>query len=307
MNRTDALYALGRLLAPALGRVVERGKRGQTLEAWGLKPHRADAGTAMAEDDEDDYANKIPEGVTGTVVFPIMNATDALATINAVLAEAGKSAPFKHHTPWFLSSCRTAFESSAQAIWIMSDEDRDTRRARAAGLARIGTEHAREYHEVAISAHENKFMVMSDELLAQSKHRLKFHTDELRVLDTLPQQKGGGYSAMVRKAANWLQENPPAHTTDMDGKHFPTIMKQQYRLCSSFTHGHSWPTDLVHGPSAVPAMFAMMADALATAVISTECAIALFEAQTTDPAAGRKNYYPDRLQPSIDAWRGRYM
>ncbi|QQM21811.1 hypothetical protein I7X09_28375 [Rhodococcus sp. P-2] len=304
MNETDALYALGTLLTPPLGRVVERGKRGQTLEPWGLQPHRADPGTPMAKDDEDGYDSKIPEGLTGTVLFPIVNATDALASIQILLETGAKRTPFKHHTPSFLSSCRTAFESSAQAIWIMSPEDRDSRRARAAGLARIGTEHAREFQSEAINAHDNKLLVMPDKSYEQSKRQHQFYQDELDVLDTLPQQKGGGYTAMVRKAANWLQDNPPFHTTDMDGKHFPTIMKQQYRVCSSFTHGHSWPTDLVNGPSA---LFAMMADAIATAVISTECAIALFEAQSTDPASGRTNHYPDRLQPTIDGWRDRYL
>lgn len=304
MNDADALHALTALMLPSLGRVLERGKRGQELETWGLKPQRPDPGTSMAKDDEDDFQINVPEGVAGTVIFPIMNATDALASINVLLEAGAKKVPFKHHTPSFLASCRTAFESSAQAIWIMSADDRDSRRARAASLARIGTEHAREYHEVAINAHANRFIVMSDQELAQSNRRLKFHQDELDVLDTLSQQSGKGYSAMVRKAANWLQDNPPVHTTDMDGKHFPTIMKQQYRVCSSFTHGHSWPTDLVHGPSQ---LFSMMADAIATAVISTECAVALYHSQSTNPSIARTNHYPARLQPSIDAWRARYM
>jgi hypothetical protein len=51
----------------------------------------------------------------------------------------------------------------------------------------------------------------------------------------------------------------------------------------------------------------MMADAAMTAVISTECAIALYEAQASDPKRGRKSYYPERLQPSIDTWRNLYV
>lgn len=304
MNPNELLYSLSTALNPPLQRVIARGERGQELEAWGLQPHLGDPGTSMAKDDEDDYESKIPEGLTRTAAFPVMNATDALATIRTVLAEGAKRVPFKYHTPSFLSSCRTAFESSAQAIWILSPEERDVRRARAAGLARVGIEHAKKYHEEALEAHDNRLLVLPDETLAQTKHRLQFHQEELDVLDTLPQQKGGGYTEMVRKAANWLQANPPLHSTDLNGKHFPTIMKQQYRVCSSFTHGHSWPIDLVDGPTA---MFAMMADAIATAVISTECAIALYEAQATDPASGRVNHYPDRLQPTIDAWRTRYV
>ena len=54
-------------------------------------------------------------------------------------------------------------------------------------------------------------------------------------------------------------------------------------------------------------MFSMMADALATALIYTECAVSLFEAQSTDPTSGRTNYYPERLQPTIDEWRDLYQ
>jgi hypothetical protein len=232
-----ALYALGVILNPPLARAVDRGKRGHTLEPWGLHPHRADPGTPMALDDMDGFDSKIPEGVCGTVLFPIMNATDALASIQILLRSGAGSIPFKHHTSSFLSMCRTAFESSAQAIWILSPEDRESRRARAADLARIGIEHARDYHKEAINAHDNKLMMRPDELYGQSKHRYNFHQDELAVLGTLP-LRGKGYPAMVRKAANWLEAHPPAHTTDMQGKHFPTIMKQQYRLCSSL------PTDI---------------------------------------------------------------
>lgn len=299
----QALHSLSMMLNPPLQRVIERGQRGQTLEAWGLNPHRADPNTSMAKDDDDGFDKKIPEGVTGTVMYPIMNATDALATLNVVLQAGKRSVPFRYHAPSVLASCRTAFESSAQAIWVMSPEDRDVRRARAAGLAMIGVEHAKEYHKDTIKAHDNKLLLVPDETYGQSQHRLNFHQSELDTLAALPRESGRRYTVLVRKAANWIQDNNPAHTAELAGKQFPTIMDEQYRVCSSFTHGHSWAINLADGPSA---MFAMMADALMSAIISVECAVALYEAQTTDPASARTHNYPERLQPSIDAWRVRY-
>ena len=303
MDRTDALYAFGASLTPALGRVTERSKRGRELEAWGLRPHRADPGTTMALDDLDGYDAKIPEGLTGTVMFPIMNATDALASIDILITEAAKVQPFKHHTPAFLSMCRTAIECSAQAIWVISPLGRETRRARAAGLAKIGIEHSREYHAEALSAHDNKLQILPGELYAQSKHRLDFHTQEIATLDKLSQERARNYSDLVRKSANWIEANRPRHTDETVKLHFPTIAKSEYRVCSSFTHGHSWPTDLLDGPGQ---MFSMMADAISTALIYTECAVGLFEAQSTDPVGARTNYYPERLQPTIDEWRDLY-
>lgn len=304
MDGTDPLYALGTLLNPALGRVTERSKRGRELASWGLKPRRADSGTTMAMDDADGYDEKIPEGLTGTVLFPIMNATDALASIDILITAAAKVQPFNHHAASFLSMCRTAIECSAQAIWVMSPLERETRRARAAGLAKIGIGHARDYHADAISAHENGLQVLPGEVYAQSKHRQDFHDGELAVLEALPRENGRQYTELVRKSANWIEDNPPAHTDETTKLHFPTVAKSGYRVCSSFTHGHSWPIDLIGGgPSG---MFGMMADAIATALIYTECAVALFEAQSTDPASARTNNYPERLQPTVDQWRDTY-
>lgn len=304
MEEADAVYALGAMLAPALARVGERCKRGRTLEKWGLQPHRADPRTSMALDDGDGYDQKIPEGLTGTVLFPVMNATDALASVDILITAAAKSRPFNHHTASFLALCRTAVECSAQAIWVMSPLERDIRRARAAGLAKVGTEHARDYHDTAIAAHEQKFRVLPDVNYEQSKHRLKFHNEEIDTLDTLAQVNGRKYSDLVRKAANWIEANPPAHTTETENVHIPTLSKQQYRLCSSFIHGHSWPTDLIGGGPT--GMFSMMADAIATALLYTESAVSLYEAQSTDPDGTRTNYYPDGLQATVDEWRPLY-
>lgn len=304
MDESDALYALGALLVPALGRVTERAKRGRELESWGLRPHPADPGTTMALDDANGYEQKIPEGLARTVVFPVMNATDALASIDILITAAAKVKPFNHHTAAFLAMCRTAIECSAQAIWVMSPLDRETRRARAAGLAKIGIEHSRDFHAEIISAHENGLQVLPGETYPQSQHRQKFHSEEIATLDDLHQERARNYSDLVRKSANWIETNPPAHTDETEKLHFPTIAKSQYRICSSFTHGHSWPIHLIgNGPSG---MFSMMADAIATALIYTECAVALFEAQSTDPASVRTSYYPERLQPSVDEWRDMY-
>ncbi|MCT1352237.1 hypothetical protein [Gordonia sp. p3-SID1431] len=297
MTQPNPLYTLTTLLAPALGRVAARATAGRTLEEWGLNPHRADPGTSMAIDDEDGYEEKIPEGLTGTVMYPIMNAVDALVAIDILISTAASEAPFNHHTPTFLSLCRTVIECSAQAIWVLGPPERETRRARAAGLAKIGIEHAIEYHKDVIEAHEKKLHVVPDIILEQSKHRLKFHTEELHALNSIPQQNGRKYSELVRKAANWISNNPPEHSEEFAAiPHFPTMAKQEYRECSAFTHGHSWAIDLISQPTH---MFAMMADAIATALVFAECAVCLYEAQSTDPDSTRKNHYAERLQTPL--------
>ena len=102
---------------------------------------------------------------------------------------------------------------------------------------------------------------------------------------------------------NWIAANPPKHTSDVAGVHYQTVSKLGYRVCSSFTHGHAWPIHLLGNPME---SFGMMADSINLALINTECALSLYEAQSTDPNGSRTNYYPERLQVTIDDWRTRY-
>ncbi|BBY60524.1 hypothetical protein [Mycolicibacterium sarraceniae] len=51
-----------------------------------------------------------------------------------------------------------------------------------------------------------------------------------------------------------------------------------------------------------------LADSLAAAVIMTECAVALYEAQATHPARTRvrRKNYPENLEPTVSLWADRY-
>lgn len=303
MDHSELLHAFAALFNPALGRATVRAERAQTLKDWGLNPRRPDPGTSMDADDADGYLDKIPEGLAGTVMFPIMTATDAIASAGTLIELAKQDTPFNHHTAAVLSMCRAAIECSAQAIWVMNDSDRDERRKRAAGLAKVGIEQARDWHSETIRAHENGHQLVSEESLAQSRFRMGFHEGEITVLDGLEPANARSYRDMVRKAANWISANPPRHTTDVGEVHYPTFSLGAYRVCSGFTHGHGWPTDLLGDPME---SFAMMADFINLAVINTECAVALYEAQATDPNVPRDYHYPERLQITIDEWRSRY-
>jgi hypothetical protein len=55
-------------------------------------------------------------------------------------------------------------------------------------------------------------------------------------------------------------------------------------------------------------VLSQISDGLAAAVIMTECAVALFEAQATHPARSivRARNYPAWLEPTVAAWRPRY-
>lgn len=79
-----------------------------------------------------------------------------------------------------------------------------------------------------------------------------------------------------------------------------------YSYGCSFVHGYKWMTDYVKDDEQ---SLTLIADGFAAAVIMTESAICLFEAQctTTAGAANRRKNHPEWLIPTIDAWILRYQ
>ncbi|MGA9676341.1 MAG: hypothetical protein WBR28_14190, partial [Mycobacterium sp.] len=78
-----------------------------------------------------------------------------------------------------------------------------------------------------------------------------------------------------------------------------------YSYASSFVHAYKWMSDYIRDDIT---SLKMVADGFAAALIMTECAIALFEAQSTHPARTvvRRRNYPQSLVPTVDAWASHY-
>ncbi|MFD6514549.1 hypothetical protein [Rhodococcus sp. NPDC060176] len=294
----EAVYQLGLLQHPPLESMVKRVKRGGELASWGLNAFEApDSGSSMALDDDSAFREIPPKGVIGAVCGPVMWATDNLASLEILVDQVSHTYPFKHHAASFMSLCRSAFECSAQTIWILAPEARDKRRSRAAGMSVNNLGAAKRYFDsdftLATAAGRAGSRVESDEVAGW--------ITGLRKLEP----ESANYSKMVKVAAAWIEASEPPHLSEEFGeKPVAELIEQQYTLCSSFTHGHTWPALIAAGkPSA---MFAMMADSAAVAVYVTECAIALFEAQASKSGGSRTRHYPPRLQSTIEKWATPY-
>lgn len=115
------------------------------------------------------------------------------------------------------------------------------------------------------------------------------------------------FEKIVEAAAKWMDDNPPPHVTEANGLEYGMTLGAQrfYAFGSSFVHGYKWMSDYVTGQRDI---IAQISDGLAAAVISTECAVALYEAQSTHPVrtALRRRNYPHWLEPTVEAWRPRY-
>ncbi len=112
--------------ADAMHRTLIRAQRGKELYAWGLSPQYADPNSSLAADDAGFMNEYTGDMVSATARFPIMNAIDCLCATAELIEWRPKSRD--SHTTSILAQCRTAMESAATTIWLLSDRDRQMRR-----------------------------------------------------------------------------------------------------------------------------------------------------------------------------------
>jgi hypothetical protein len=113
-----------------LERTYASARRGLALKRWGLKNRMTplDPDSSLAADDADFMADYAGDPVSGAVLFPIMNATDAFAAAAELIQWRPKSK--NSHVAALLALCRTAAESAARTVWMLSATDRAARRSR---------------------------------------------------------------------------------------------------------------------------------------------------------------------------------
>jgi hypothetical protein len=247
--------------------------------------------------------------VSSTARFPVMNAAECL-----VGASQAFGASLQQKRTSTLSTgilCRSAIENSAKTIWLLADPRRATRRARCLGY----TEREIRYQEGYIAA-ETRFLAARTDDGRDAAHRIFAETEQryrerLKLLTSLPksarQRPPKDYEFFIRWAGEWIDKNPPPHITAADGLRYGMSIGAErfYVVGSSFVHGYKWMTAYIGTEEDV---LAQLADSLAAALIMTECAVALFEAQSTHTARRRmrRKNYPEYLEPTVSAWRPLY-
>lgn len=134
---------------------------------------------------------------------------------------------------------------------------------------------------------------------------VKFEEQDAVVKQT-PKANVPNSTQLVKDAAQWVQENPPAHAVGLlgGGVSYAVLAERMYNLTSSFVHGFKWATWYVHKERE---LLGVVADSFAAALIMTESAVALFEAQAQNSKTQRALNYPDILAPTISEWSYRYQ
>lgn len=180
------------------------------------------------------------------------------------------------HAPSVLNLCRTSMEAAARTIWLLSPDDRTTRRARTTCLA------GKEWYE------QGKFFE---------------HSRELYRRDTAAERS---QRAQHERTSNGYDAHPPHHRrADFKRNNLLNLARTTYNVSSGTVHGYKWVHE--HVGDTGSGLFNVMADALAVSLTMTECAVALFEAQCLAPSsAAAGGNYPKRMKSTIVRWAEMY-
>lgn len=274
----------------------------------GVKPHLVDDGSSLALDDADFMTDYAGDMVSGTAVFPIMNATDGINAIAELVT--GRTESGDSHASSLLTLSRIATESAAKTIWLLSSNDRAMRRSLSVRFTMSELNAQRGYHSSTRKwfergpgrnqpAEYQKFL----EHVRQFDGRVAMlekgqqETPAANVLD--------GANVVVA-AAKWLDKHPPRHFRDAGpyGREFgcEDAAKSFYNVSSSIVHGLKWTMDYM--PNGEVDLSRMIVDGVNNAVSMAECAVALFEAQAQnwETETDRPLLYPDSLQPTVEEW-----
>jgi hypothetical protein len=302
-EQAEALFNLAH--NSVLTRIDERVERCGDLYQWGLHPHIAEHGSALAADDAAFAAAYPltlagPHAVTEHALFPAMSAVESMNTAGLLVAR--RRSHRQPHVSAVLQLCRVAMESAVLTIWLLGDSDREVRRDRCLSEEMEQLEQRRRFLVIAEWEETKRRSRYPQQLLdMNAEHRRKYNEMLAEAKTAYPPTKTPSFTATVRSSAQWVDAHVPAHDTgEIAANGLEGAARSFYSYGSSFIHGYKWMTEYARGGT----VFSLIADALAVSLNMVECAVCLFETASRVPGAARpaECYVPERFEPTIAAW-----
>jgi hypothetical protein len=286
-----------------------RAKQANDFLAWGLRPHPIQRDSRFAREDEAAALEDESNLISSTARFPAMNASENLVAAAQVVAFAITQGQLRTSAVSVL--CRTAMESAAKTIWLISETDSEERRRRCYGF--IEDERGWQDHFDKIEA--ETLAARTDELVEADraefdKHRERYEK-RVKLITDLPKtarQAPPKFTKLVNDAAEWVDTNRPRQPDpELDKVMYARGAKSFYSLGSGFVHGFKWAIDYVEFGDDSD-LIEMTLDAFGAAIRMTECAVILFEAQSVGPKPNpaRTRNHPAGLADTVNEWATRY-
>jgi hypothetical protein len=303
-------------------RITERAVRTYPLNEWslwrrvdadggntkvGVRKMMPDKGSSLALDDQDFMPGLGDFVVSSTARFPVMSGTENL--VGAAQAHTAAFQEGRTSVASVASLCRCALEASAKTIWLLADPSREERRARSLGFEQSERQPQQAFLRIEEKVLEARGLPAdSPEYQNFSRHRAEYDA-RATLIAAVPKankrKPPGNYADFVSWSAKWIDANPAPHVTDTSALGMELGSNRFYSYASSFVHGFKWMSDYIRDDEDT---MKVLADGFASAVIMTECAVALFEAQSAHPARVpvRLRHCPRILWSTIEEWAPRY-
>lgn len=263
---------LSRALVPSRRRIEARANAARRFENWRVNPSHSQPESSIAKDDTG-FPELITENVTYRPVldhalFPAMSAAENLTTVVNLVDQWDTTG--KLRTVSIVTLCRSALESASRTVWILSDNNRDERRARALRVTKDEVLAQKKYFVKQIERIDNDVTSAT----ADEKNELTQALDVAkRVLDSLEGVKGApNFEQTIELAAQWIDKN----MSNTSNRPMADLSKSMYSIASGIAHGYTWTTNHLHGTTDLSNI---VADFLYAATTTTEAAVALYEAQ----------------------------
>lgn len=203
--------------------------------------------------------------------------------------------------------CRSAMETSARTIWLLSDPDRNVRRDRCMSMEMEQLEQQSQFLKLDAEFERRGRNPRPPNVVAMNASHREKHADlTSRVKKGYTFTKPPSFTKTIAHAARWVDAHVPAHDTgELAASGLEEGARSFYPYGSSFVHGYSWMSDYARGGR----LFGMIADSLAAALNMTECAVGLYEAACRAPGGrrGADSLVTERLEPTIAQWMSLYI
>jgi hypothetical protein len=144
-----------------------------------------------------------------TALFPIMNATDNLAAAADLIASRPQTK--NAHITSLCALCRSAVESAAKTIWLLSPEDRADRRARCIGFTYSELDAQRGFHSIERRRLEAQPNYDRNPIYAQFAEHVRLFDERVAMMNGLRREKPPNSSGFVTKAGKWIDAHLPGH------------------------------------------------------------------------------------------------
>ena len=299
-------FQWGRLrLAQVLKRIRDRAARGRELERWPLpQPEPVDADSSLAADDAGFLPDLGGDYVRLTALYPAMSATDCLGAIGQLVGswEDSRNA----YLPSLLVLCRSAMETAAKTIWLLCDDSRDVRRKRAVGLTWSEMSNQKSFHAIEKRMYSGLPDKDQDPNYRDLQEHIRLFLNREQILTPVSKETPPNDTRIVINAAKWIDRHlPPDHGEELADDGLTLGAERIYVVSSALIHGYKWVGDYVKVPQNA---YALAADGLAASIAMADCAVALYEAQAQRRGSptSRARRYPERIEPTLNAWSTMY-